>query len=941
MKPPESASSSRARSPAPTLFGRGPDLSALRDLASRLARGSGGALVLRGEAGIGKSALLNACAKDARAQGHVVLGATGVESEMNMPFAGLHQLLQPLHSGIDDLPAPQRDALRAAFGMASLPPPEPFLIALAVLELLADAAAQQPILVIVEDAQWLDRPSSDVLAFVARRVNFEPILLLVAIREGLVSAFDAPGLLEWRLRPLERADAGLMLDDRAPGLSTDLRELLLDAAAGNPLALEELPRVLGSDGLAGTSVTPAPMPLSARLERAFAWRVVELDAATRTLLLVAAAEEGGLLSDVMAAAGLVLGGAVTVAIVDPAVSARLIEQDRGRLSFRHPLIRSAIYHAASISQRHAAHAALATVLADYPERSVWHRAAAAIGPDGEVAAELERTAEQAQRRGAVAIAVDALERAAALTEDIAGRGALLLRAAELAFDLGRRDVVLRLVREAEGLELRRLDLARMTWIKEMIDPGVLGDSVRLGTLVEMANEATAGGDRELAWSMLWLAATRCWWGDAEPTVRQRVLAAAERMGAPSGDPGLLAVMAYAAPVERGRAVVERLASSAAGTGDHVTDRLLGSAATVIGAFDLAVPFLAAAVEGLRAQSRLGHLPRALVAEGWSSLYVADWTIALPMAQEAGRLAVETGDALFGAGAQVVEAMLSALRGDSEQTEFLTVEVERIAAPVGARFLLAMGQIARGLAALGNGRNDEAYDHLQRMFNPADPAFHHVVRLWALGDLAEAAIHSGHRDMARSLVDALTPQLGQTPSEGIHTALRYAGALLADDDEAEPLFQGALSIDLARWPFARGRLLLAYGSWLRRRRRVAESRAHLRLARDSFDAFGAIPWGERARRELRASGESSRRRTPAPRDQLTSQELQIAQMASRGLSNREIGQKLYLSHRTVGSHLYRLFPRLGITSRNQLQAALSAVVDPSAPVVARVVVQSPD
>jgi ATP/maltotriose-dependent transcriptional regulator MalT len=392
---------------------------------------------------------------------------------------------------------------------------------------------------------------------------------------------------------------------------------------------------------------------------------------------------------------------------------------------------------------------------------------------------------------------------------------------------------------------------------------------------------------------------------------------------------LLAILAYAAPIERGGFVIARLSTVASERGgDAEATRLLGSAAITVGAFELAAGFLAASVAGLRPQGRLSHLARALIQRAWTAIHLGNWNLAVQDLDEGKRLARETSQPRWEAAAQAEQAMLAALRGEPDRAESLAAEAQRTLLPIGASFMLAVVQSARGLAALGAGRHAEAYDHLQRMFDPADPAYHPFVHCWAIADLAEAATHSGHRDAAQALMEDLAIVAEQTPSPWFHTAMRYARPLLADDEQAEALFQAGLSVDMATWPFYRARLQLAYGAWLRRQRRVAESRAPLRAAREGFDALGAIPWGERARQELRASGETSRRRTPEAWDQLTPQELQIAQMAAEGLSNREIGQQLYLSHRTVGFHLSRIFPKLGITSRSELRVVTAGALSSS-------------
>jgi DNA-binding CsgD family transcriptional regulator len=768
-----------------------------------------------------------------------------------------------------------------------------------------------------------DRPTGDVLAFVARRLESEPIVLLAAIREGHASALGEAGLPELRLAGLEEAAAAALLAAHAPVLAPWVRKRLLAEAAGNPLALLELPAALPSDQLRGGAL-PEWLPLTARLEHAFAARVSELPAMTCRLLLVAAVDHDGALAEVLAATAFLEqeDAAVTVESLVPAVDARLVEVDQLGLRFRHPLVRSAIYQAAGFPERHAAHTALAQVLVDHPDRRAWHRAASIIGPDEEVAAELEEVAARAQRRGGLGVAAAALERAARLSADPAGQGHRLVRAAELEFEVGRRDLVLGLLQEAEPLQLAAVERRRMLWLREMIDPSSLGDTAKLRSMIDAAARVVADGDQDLAVNLLWRAAQRCFWGDPGQEARNRVLAAAEQLHLDDGDPRLLAILAYVAPVERGRVIIDRLSRLASdGGSDAQATGLLGTAAMVVGAFDLGAGFLAAASAGLRAQGRLGHLARLLTLQAWAAVYLADWKMAMPAAEEASQLATETREPLWAASAQVVKAMLAALRGERAVADAQAAEAEQAVSPIGARFLLAIAQLARGLAALGVGRHDDAYQHLRRVFDPADAAYHPFIRTWAIGDLAEAAARSGHRDAARAVLEELEPLAAQTPSSWFQVGMRHARPLLADDQDAERLFQAALDADLARWPVSRARLQLAYGAWLRRQRRVAESRAPLRAAREAFDALGAIPWGERARQELRASGEASPRRIPQAWDQLSPQELQIAQLAAEGLSNREIGQQLYLSHRTVSSYLYRVFPKLGISSRSQLRAVL--------------------
>ncbi len=906
-----------------SLYGREQAVSVLDDLIDAVDV-RGGAIVIRGGPGIGKSSVLAAARGSARARGMVVLTTTGVFSEAQLPFAGLHQLLQPLLADMAKLPPPQREALSAAFGKTAAAAPELFLIALATLELLADAAARAPVLVIAEDAHWLDGPTADVLAFVARRVGLEPIVLLAAIREGWASALGEAGLPELRLEPLDEEAAAALLDEHAPDLTPGVRERLLVEAEGNPLALVELPRALRSRAADAIGALSEPLPLTARLERAFAERAFELSGATRTALLVAAANDGDDLAVVLRAAGPVNDASMPVDVLEPAVAAQLIEIDQASLTFRHPLVRSAIYGAASVSERRRAHAALAGALPDEPDRRVWHRAAGSVGPDAALASELEEAAERARSRGATAVALAALERAAKLSADPALRARRLLRAGEMAFELAGPELGIRFLREAEPLELSAMERARLSLLRELFeDEGLWAGGARVASFIEIVDRVRVAGEAELALSFLLAVAQRCWWVGLEQGTRDLVVAAAERMPVSGENAALTAILAFADPVGRGADVLDRISRLEPDAGlDSAAIRLIGAAATAVGAFDLSPGFLAASVDGLRAQGRLGLLAQALVSQAWAVVFLGNWAVAGPAAEEAGRLARETGQPRWAAAADLASATLAALRGDDEAVDALASEAERLLLPMSAHPTLAFAQVARGLGALGRGDHDDAYAHLRRMFDPADVAYHPFVRYWVIGDLAEAAARTGHEDEALALIEECEAVAQKSRSPLLLVGLRYARPLLAEADDAEALFQIGLSADLTAWPFHRGRMLLAFGSWLRRQRRVAESRTSLRAARDCFDALGAIPWGDRARQELRASGETSRARAPEARDRLTPQELQIARMAAEGLTNREIAQKLYLSHRTVGAHLRRIFPKLGIASRRQLTAALA-------------------
>ncbi len=907
--------------PRGMLYGREDELVFLGNLVAGVEE-AGGAVVLRGEAGVGKSSLLAEATEHAGARGMLVLTATGVQSEAQLPFAGLHQLLRSVLAERDELAAPQRVALETAFGLTDGAAPELFLIALAALELLSDTAARAPVLLVVEDAQWLDRPTCDVLAFVARRLVSEPIVLLAAVRDGHEGPLDEAGLPEMRLERLDEASSAALLDAWAPALAPELRGRVLAEAAGNPLALVELPTALRPERLSTEAFLSAGLPLTARLENAFAVQESALPAATRSLLLVAAADEGGVLAEVLRAAAHIGGAGFSEAALEPAIAARLIEVGATELRFRHPLVRSSIYQGAGVFERRAAHAALAEVLADQPDRRAWHRAMAVAGPDESVASDLEAAALRAQQRGGAAVAVAAWEWAARLSEDPAARAARLLRAAELAFVIGRQDIVQRLLEETERLELGPHERARKAWIRDSFPGSTPGDPTQVSSLLELADDVKRRGDADLALKLLSNAALRTWWANPGPQARVRVFEAAERVGVDELDPRLLAVLAVASPAERSGVVIERLSRIApSDVSDPVAGFLLGVAAHVLSEFERSAAFFADAEVGLRAQGMLAMLAQAVVFRGWGAVGLGKWDVATAAAEEGGRLARETGQPIWVTASQITQTALAGAHGDEVLAEALADEAERT---ISARRLdgqLGALQMARGSTALTAGRYDDAYDHLRRIFDPTDPA-HHQRDFWeAIVYFVEAAVQTGHHDEARRVVDEYAALAEQNPS--LRMALLFSRPLLADDEDAEVLFENALAADTPHWPFLRARLQLAYGVWLRRQRRASESRAPLRTARETFDALGAAPWADRARRELRASGETSRRRTTHPIDELTPQELQIAQMAASGLTNREIAQQLYLSHRTVGTHLYRLFPKLGIRSRAELSGVVNA------------------
>jgi DNA-binding CsgD family transcriptional regulator len=897
------------------LFGREREMRVIED-ELRLVNDRGSALLIYGEPGVGKSSILAAAKSLAAGRNVAVLSATGVQSETNLPFAGLYDLLRPIIERAKRLPGPQQSALLGAFGLVEAAAPELFLIALAALDLVVEFATEQPLLLVVDDVQWLDESSTSVLTFIARRIASEPIFLLISSRE-VPGAAIGDILPELRVGGLNERAAAALLEAHFPGLPVAVRDRVISESAGNPLALVELPKTITSE-FSGQGLLPGHLPITMRLERAFTSRLANLPATTRQLLLVAAISDRSSVAEILSATSIVCGATVSLEALTPALTRGLLQADNVSVRFTHSLVRSAVHAAATIAERVAAHTALATVVQEDPDRRAWHRAAATVGTDDAVAEDLESAAARAQVRGDARAAIQALARAAQLSTDAKRRARCLIVGAELALDIGWSDVVERLLEEAETLDLGAPDRVRLMWFREASARSISGSRA----LTEIADNIKTNDDADLALDLLSGPATRGWWAEPDEQVCNHVIAAVGRVRIVDDDPRFLLIVSMTDPINRGAFVIERLSNLVANNdGNGRAARLLGIAATQVGACDLARPFLDRAAASLRSEGRLALWAGVLVLRAWSAIYLADRNVAIADAEEAARLASETKQPIWLSEAQAAEAMLAALRGDHETADALAADAERTALPTGT--LPAEVQMARGMNALGAGRYDDAYRQFHRMFDPNDSASHPMRHCYYIGDLAEAAVQSGQRDAAEAILAEMEELAGRTPSPQFHLAIHHARAVLATDRDAERLFEAALAADVLRSPFAKARLQLAFGTWLRRARRPREARVALQAALEAFDFLGAAPWGGRARQELRAAGVSTGQRTPQRRERLTAQELQIALMAAEGLTNRDIGEKLYLSPRTVGSHLYRLFPKLSITSRHQLRDALAS------------------
>ncbi|GAA4261004.1 ATP-binding protein [Dactylosporangium darangshiense] len=829
------------------LFGRDRELAELAARVAAAAGGHGDAVVVLGEPGIGKTALLAAVRRDARDRGLLVLSATGVESEAALPFAALHQLLRPVLADAPLLPAVQREALLSAFGLLEARRPEPVLISLAAVNLVARLAQRRAVVVLADDAQWLDPQSHDVLAVLARRAGEAAVAVVAAMRTGYDRPLLAAGLPALRVERVDDEAASAILDRHGGGLSAADRRRVQEEALGNPLALLELPAAIRAEAEAHRPAGgDRPVGLTVRLERAFAGRLADLPSPTRDAVLVAACDSGDTVEEVVAAAAVLARLPLDRQVLAPAVDAGLIVADAVRVEFRHPLVRSGVLQAEPVQRRLAAHAALADVVAD-AFRRIWHRAQSIAGRDDAVADALEAAAAAAVDRGARASAVQWLERAAQLTVGAGRRGHRLLVAAEHAFGLGRTDDVGRLVRAASQLELGALDVARLEWLREIFSDGTPGDAARVVQLCELAQGPAAGEDADLALNLLLGAALRCWWADTGPAARATVVAAAEALPQLRADPRHLAAVAVAEPVLQCREVLRRLDRVAADHAGAEALRLYGMAAHAVGDETRAADFLAAAETELREQGRLGLLPQVLSMTVQVCLELGDWPRARAAAAEGRRLAEQTGQPVWSTGTIACDARADALRGDVDAALRLATRAELAASPGRLNDILAVVQLARGAMWFSEDRFDDAFAELRRLFDPLDPAFHRRERFAGVMFLAEAAVHAGRAEEALAVVEELEQvAAAQTPSPLLAVHLLYARAVLAADAQAEALYLVGLGADLTRWPWVRARLQLEYGRWLCGHGRARAAAPLLAAALATFEKMEAAAWVRQTR-----------------------------------------------------------------------------------------------
>ncbi|MEV0904336.1 LuxR family transcriptional regulator [Streptomyces hokutonensis] len=883
------------------LLGREPQLRTLHELLGRLPD-AGGALVLQGGPGVGKSALLRAVGERARAAGRRLLEVTGGAD--NTPCSGLRALLRPVLGTAESLPAGQGEILRAAFAAGSGPPPETSRVALAAFNLITARAAEQPTVLIADNVRELDGPTRDVLAFMARRASDNPIVVLGALRGGRT----LPGVPVLDVPVLDEPSARRLLARHADALPPAVRERILGEALGNPLALVELPAAWSPAGPPGSW---AHLPVNATLETAFAAGLGGLSDLTRDALLVAAVDRAGEVSEILAAASLLAGRTVAVDALDSAVAASLLRLDRTTLRFLHPVIRFAVLAAETPARRQAADAALAQVLTEHPDRRTWHRAQSVNGPDDEIADQLAAAHASLLRRDGALAAVWALERSAQLTTDSVTRGHRLLGAAEHAHGAGRVRLAHSLIDTAERQELNGTDRVKAEWLREISDaepqPGpAQGQPPDLTEL--------SAGDPDLALDLLLSAALHVHRTGDDPALRAAVDRTAERLPA-TNDPRRLAALALTEPVRHGRTVADGLPSKE--TAWCLTDsdgfRLHGTAAHEIGDPVRAVDLFGRAAPTLRRQGQLGLLAETLLAEATGQLLLGDWPRATQLTEEARQIVAETRQPAMVAALAGTDAVAAALRGQAVRAEALA---DMVAAWQRADLAPTL-RLARGLARLGEGRYAEAYDVLGPLLDRP----HESLRrqgFAAVLPFAVAADRAGNTADAVRVLASAEEAARVTPAPLLHVQLPCARAVLAPDSAAEELYLAALEQDLSRWPLVKARTEHAYGQWLRRRRQAARSRTMLLSARAAFELVGASDWAGQGMTQ--GAGDP----LPSAADLLSPQERQIALLAAEGLSNREIAERLYLSHRTVAAHLYRAFPKLGITSRGELVPLLTTL-----------------
>ncbi|WP_323742633.1 AAA family ATPase [Nocardioides islandensis] len=899
------------------LVGREPERQLLGALVEGAREGSAGTLVVRGEPGVGKSALLDELV--AGAADATVLRTQGLEVEAPLAFAALHRLLRPLARLRDGLAAPQARALRVAFGEEEGASVEPFLVGVATLSLLTTAAEENVVLCVVDDAHWLDAATAGVLLFCAHRLGADRVALVFAARDGAWGTFDPQGLRELVVTGLEPDASRALLESRlGSAAGTDVLARIVAETRGNPLALLELPTELTRDQLSGREPLPSQLHLTTRVEQVFLDRSRRLPPPVARALLVAAADDSSE-PDVVRRAVLALG--LGEADLQAAVDSGLLVETTTSLSLRHPLVRSAVYQAASAVERRTVHRALATALSGHgdPDREAWHRAAAADGPDPEVVAALELAGARAQRRGGHVSALAAYERAAALCDDPVRRTELTFAAGRSAWacgHAGQAQTLLTRVRESTDDPLVLADVARLRGHIEVN----LGSAPEAHRIFVEAAQAVYPFDPARALDIAVAAAVMRTFGADSGTP----LPVTDALVAPvAGDPPrtlclrhMLVAMTQVAEGDWSAATAAL--DRALELGDRVDDRdvlwNLGNAALQLGDDDAQQRFYGYALSRAREAGAVTAVVYCLQRLCFGQYLAGDLVAVRNSAEEAISLGHSIGQPAMTAPPVAWLALLAALQGRDDHDDHLARLEELVAAhPLGilADPVHDLTRWARAWHAAGSGDNVGALHHLARFRLP-------VLARMSAPERIEAAVRAGDLAAARGWTEELAGFATATNRPWALATVAFARALTADQATADALFRESLAHHaVAGRPLDAGRAHLAYGEWLRRAQRRVDARQHLREAADAFQDLRAEALSARAHQELRASGETARKRDPSTLLQLTPTELQIAQLVSSGMSNKDVAAQCWISPRTVAFHLRNVFAKAGITSRGEL------------------------
>ncbi|MER5428396.1 AAA family ATPase [Streptomyces sp. NPDC002588] len=909
------------------LRGRRDECRALDQVVAGARAGQSQVLVLRGEPGVGKSALVEYLAGSAT--GCQILRVAGVESEMELAFAGLHQLCMPMMGHLDRLPGPQRDALAVAFGLSAGSAPDRFMVGLAVLSLLAEVAEEQPLVCAVDDAQWLDRVSAQTLAFVARRLLAERVALVFAVRTSTPAPADDPwgALRELVVRGLRGDDARALLDSVAPGrLDERVRDRIVAETRGNPLALLELTRGLTAAELAGGFGRPDARPLASQIEQSFLRRIVSLPDAAQRLLLAAAAEPVGDVPLLRRVAERLDIGADAAGAAE---AAGLIEFG-ARVRFRHPLVRSAAYRAADPGVRRDVHRALAE--ATDPEfdsdRRAWHRAHAAVEPDEALAGELERSAGRAQARGGIAAAAAFLRRATELTPDPVRRGTRAAAAAQASFEAGAPDAALELLTAAEMGPLNAVQQARLVRLRGQIVFARYRGGQALPLLLDAAGRLERVDDGQAREAYLEAIGAAVVAGRLSGRAELREVAEAARAAprAPQpprltdllldglatrftedyvqGAPPLkLALRAFRQAAERGEGDVMRWLW------------LTWLVASDLWDDETCQELTTCAVRTARETGALNFLPLALCYRAIQHVYAGEFDLASALIDESDTMTEVTGNSPL----RYATAFLLVWRGDDVRVaEWIDGHV-RDAASWGEGRAIGLADYVIAVLYNGLGRYQDALDRAERAWEHEELAGFG----FTLFELVEAGARSDAPEAAAAALRRLEEQAEASGTNWSLGVVARSRALLSDGPAADLLYREAIErLERSRAAVYLARTHLVYGEWLRRENRRVEAREHLRTAYEMLHGFGASAFAERARRELLATGESIRQRAVDVREALTAQEAQIARLAADGKTNSEIGAELFISPRTVEWHLHKVFTKLDVKSRNKLRGALA-------------------